>query len=101
MPRDGLSTQMQRQFDDDEEDARVIGQAMLDLGARLPDGYHDEAQMGISQASMIVGYDAGDEVWEIEFMALDPKRNFTLQDRSLEVVMRRALERDREVAKDV
>jgi hypothetical protein len=84
-----------------DDDARVIGQALLDLAARLPEGYHDEAQMGHNQASMLVNYDAGDEVWEIEFMALDPKRNFTLQDSSLEVVARRSIRRDREAARDV
>lgn len=85
--------------DDPEEDARVIGQAMLDLAARLPDGYHTASRE--VQASMYVSYDAGDEVWEVEFTALDPARNFCLQDKSLEVVMRRALRRDREAAKDV
>jgi hypothetical protein len=39
-------------------------------------------------------------MWEIEFSALDPVRNCTLKDPSLEVVMRRALERDREAAPD-
>ncbi len=84
-----------------EEDARGIGQAMLDLAARLPEGMVDVGYGTHQSPVMLVSYEAVDEVWEIEFSALDPKRNFTLQDASLEVVMRRALERDREAAKDV
>lgn len=84
-----------------EEDSQIIGQALLDLAARLPGGYHRVGMESHAQAQVLVGYDAGDEVWEIEFMALDPERNFTLQDRSLEVVMRRAIRRDREKAPDV
>lgn len=84
-----------------EEDAQVIGQAMLDLAARLPEQMVDVGWGTMQSPQMLISYEAVDEVWEIEFCPLDPKRNFTLQDSSLEVVMRRALERDREAAKDV
>lgn len=84
-----------------EEDARVIGQAMLDLAARLPAECVDVGYGTMQSPQMLISYEAVDEVWEIEFCALDPVRNFTLQDASLEVVMRRALERDRQAAKDV
>jgi hypothetical protein len=69
---------------------------------RLPDGYRDLQGHGPhDQATMYVSYDAGDEVWEIEFCALDQARNFILRDASLEVLMTRALRRDREAAPDV
>lgn len=84
-----------------EEDARVIGQAMLDLAARMPAECVDVGYGTMQSPVMLIAYEAADEVWEIEFTALDPVRNFTLKDPSLEVVMRRALERDRKAAADV
>ncbi len=52
-----------------------IGQALLDLAARLPEGHHTLGSPELHQATMYVGYDAGDEVWEIEYCALDQLRN--------------------------
>jgi hypothetical protein len=85
----------------DRGEAERIGQAMLDLAARLPEGYHDIHGTQDGQAQLYVGYDAGDEVWEVEFCALDPARNFTMQDRSLDELMARAITRDREEAPNV
>lgn len=78
----------------------LIGRALLDLSARLPDGYQDIGGES-AQASMYLSYDAGDEEWEIEFCALDPQRNFSKRDRDLHSLMTYAVARDREVAADV
>lgn len=86
---------------DTDDDPQAIGQAILNLAARLPEGMVDMGYGNMQSPQMGISYEAVDEIWELEFCPLDPDRNFTLQDASLEVVVRRALERDREKAPDV
>ena len=83
-----------------DSEAERIGQAILDLSARLPDGFHGLARDGV-QADLHISYDAGDEIWSVEFDALDPGRYRIVQDRSLDAAVTRLLELDREVAPDV
>lgn len=62
------------------------------LAAELPIGYKmlGEEQ---AQAQLYVSFDAGDDVWEIEYCALDPERNFIFQERTLGALLARACER--------
>lgn len=84
-------------------EAERVGQALLDLSARLPEGFHDLGgpEHGRAQAGLVVSYDAGAERWEVEFTPLDPARNRLRVGEDLGDVLVAILEEDRKVAPDV
>jgi hypothetical protein len=83
-------------------EAERIGQAILDLAARLPEERIPTGHPGeLGQADLYVSYDAADAIWEIEFTPLDPDRNRLIQDGDLVAAVERCLTLDREKAPHV
>lgn len=69
--------------------------ALIEIAASLPRGYRDRGGGEDMHAEMFVGFNAGASVWEIEYCALDPKRNFTASGDDLDPLVYEALDRVR------
>lgn len=63
------------------------------LADSLPRGHVDRGNGETMQAEFYLSYEAGRDMWEIEYCALDPNRSFLLQNQNLGDLLIEARER--------